>query len=422
MGRGGDGVVEAEEGGSLFFVPGAFPGERVRFAPASQKRRGAGRGQLLEVVEAREDRREPPCPIASECGGCPWMAIEPSGQRALKADWGRRLAERVGFAGEVPLVADAALAYRRRARLAWAPGAMGYRSAGSHRIVDAAACLVLQPELATAWAELRSLGPALSESGEIRMYRIGNGVAALLETEAPQTPALYAACEALVREGKLLGIGLRVGEGEPAAFGSLEERYLGPDGEPLEGAPGGFSQAHDPLSSRLAEDVAARVGGGRTDGPKVLELYAGHGSFTVLLAASAGALTAVEVSRAACEALQRNLAIRSLEAKVVVADAGAHPKAFDTDLDVLVLDPPRAGAKEPLERLLAGRSRPRIVYVSCDLATLERDLRLLREADYEVEELRLYDLFPQTARVEALACLAPPRSSDGAGGGSPSAP
>ena len=349
------------------------------------------------------------------------MAIEPTGQQALKADWGRRLAERVGFEGEVPVIADAALAYRRRARLAWARGAMGYRSAGSHRIVDAPACLVLQPVLATAWAELRGLARLLSESGEIRMYRSGNGAAALLETDSPQPPAVYAACETLVREGKLVGIGLRVGEGEPAAFGALEERYLGPDGEPLEGAPGGFSQAHDPLSSRMAQDVAIRVGR-RPEGPKVLELYAGHGSFTVLLAAAARALTAVEVSRSACEALQRNLASRGLEAKVVVADAGAHPKAFDADLDVLVLDPPRAGAKEPLERLLAGRARPRIVYVSCDLATLERDLRLLREADYEVEELRLYDLFPQTARVEALACLAPPRSSDGAGGGSPSAP
>ena len=169
----------------------------------------------------------------------------------------------------------------------------------------------------------------------------------------------------------------------------------------LEGPGGGFSQAHDPLSLQLARDVAERV---RGFGPeRILELHAGHGSFTVLLAA-AGRVEAVEVDDAACRALERNLARRKLKAKVVTADVGEHPRSF-RNYDVVVLDPPRSGALEPLERLLAGRERPPLVYVSCDLGSLERDIRALRDGGYDLAELRLYDLFPQTARVEALAVL-----------------
>ncbi len=227
----------------------------------------------------------------------------------------------------------------------------------------------------------------------------------LLETSDAQPPSVYDACRSLAADPALAGVGLKIGEGEPAVFGEVGERYEGPDGEPLDGPPGGFSQAHDPLSLTLAKDVVARATAG-LERPRMLELHAGHGSFTVLLATH-GALRVVEVSDAACEALRANLAVRGLEATVVAADVADQPRSFSPDLDVVVLDPPRTGAREPIERLLASKARPRIVYVSCDLATLERDLGLLREGGYEVDELRLYELFPQTARVEAVAVCSP---------------
>lgn len=404
VGRSGDGVVESERG--VVFVPGAFPGERVRFT-VEGRGRGTRRGKLLEILAARPDRREPPCPIADRCGGCPWMALTSEGQRALQAERGRALAERVGFAGQVPVISGASTGYRRRARLAWKAGTLGYRAAGSHRVVDTARCLVLQPALAAAWAAVRErLGDALEGAGEIRMYRHGDGAVVLAGTPDPQSPAVYDACRSLAEHPAVAGVGLRVGEGAPAVFGSIDERYPGPDGQPLTGPPGGFSQAHDPLSLQLARDVAERATAG-LERPSMLELYAGHGSLTVALAARAGALRAVEVSEAACEHLRANLAARSLEGRVVAADAAEQPRAFSAGLDVLVLDPPRSGAREPLERLVASKARPRIVYVSCDLATLERDLGLLGDASYGVDELRLYELFPQTARVEALAVCSP---------------
>ncbi|MBO6938671.1 MAG: class I SAM-dependent RNA methyltransferase [Deltaproteobacteria bacterium] len=386
-------------------MPGTFPGERVRFE-VRKRGKGTQRGRVLELLEPRPDRREAPCAIADRCGGCPWMTLEPEGQHALQAERGRTLATRVGFEGEVPVIAGSSVGYRRRARLAWKGSALGYRAASSRQVVDAPECLVLQPQLAAGWRALReALGGTLGGSGEIRMYRHGDAAVALLETSDPQPPAVYDACRTLAADPALAGVGLRVGEGEPAVFGELGERYEGPDGQPLGGPPGGFSQAHDPLSLTLARDVEERATAG-LERPKMVELHAGHGSFTVLLARH-GELRAVEVSESACESLRANLAARGLEATVVAADVADQPRSFSPELDVLVLDPPRTGAREPLERLLASKARPRIVYVSCDLATLERDLGVLREAGYAVEELRLYELFPQTARVEALAVCAP---------------
>jgi 23S rRNA (uracil1939-C5)-methyltransferase len=400
-------VVESADG--VVFVPGAFPGERVRF---SVKGRGKGtrHGRLREILEPRADRREPPCAIASRCGGCPWMVITPEGQRGLQAERGRVLAERVGFDGEATVISGESLGYRRRARLAWKGGHLGYRAAGSRQVIDVSECLVLQPALASAWEAVRAtLGGVLEGSGEIRMYRNGDHAAVLLSTGDPQPSPVYDACRALAESGAIAGVGLEVGEGDPAVFGSIDERYPGPDGEPLSGPPGGFSQAHDPLSLQLARDVAERAAAG-LERPSMVELYAGHGSLTVALAPLAGKLRAVEVSERAAEHLRANLAARDLEGRVVAADAADQPREFAPGLDVLVLDPPRTGAREPLERLLASRARPRIVYVSCDLATLERDLGRLTEGGYAVDELRLYELFPQTARVEALAvCSVPER-------------
>jgi len=408
VGRSGDGVVESERG--VVFVPQTFPGERVRFE-VQRRGKGTAHGRLLEVLEPRTDRQDPPCAIAHRCGGCPWMALEPSGQRALQQERGRALAARVAFEGEVPVISAQSLGYRRRARLAWKGPAMGYRAAGSRQVVDAPECLVLQPALARGWTAARAAFEGVLEgSGEIRAYRNGDAAVLRLQTSDPQPPAVYEACRTLARSETLAGVALKVGEADPAVFGEVHERYEGPDGEPLEGPPGGFSQAHDPLSLTLARDVAEFASAG-LDRPSMLELHAGHGSFTVLLAASARELRAVEVSEAACESLRANLAARGLKARVVAADVADQPRSFSPELDVLVLDPPRTGAREPLERLLVSKARPRIVYVSCDLATLERDLGLLQAGGYGVDHLRLYELFPQTARVEALAVCSPLRSA-----------
>jgi 23S rRNA (uracil1939-C5)-methyltransferase len=135
----------------------------------------------------------------------------------------------------------------------------------------------------------------------------------------------------------------------------------------------------------------------------VLELYAGHGNFTVALASGARSYTAVEQDPAAVQALRRNLARRGLAPKVVEGDAAAQRSGGP--LDLLVLDPPRAGAPQVLEHLLP-RKMTEIVYVSCDPATLARDLAPLFARGYRVTWAEVFDMFPQTADLESLVVLA----------------
>jgi 23S rRNA (uracil1939-C5)-methyltransferase len=243
--------------------------------------------------------------------------------------------------------------------------------------------------------------PLLAGEGEVSLARgRAGGAVVVLRTESAQDPAFYAACEALVSQGRLEGLALWVqGTSKPARFGAPEEWTEGPDGERLEGTLGGFSQAQAEVNRSLVERVREAA---QTRGARVLELYAGHGNFTLALAEGAASYTAVEQDAAAVESLRRNLSRRNLVAKVVQGDAAKH--LAGPALDVVVLDPPRAGAPGVLQALLA-RKPKRVVYVSCDTATLARDVAPLLAAGFTIERAEAFDMFPQTADLESLVVL-----------------
>lgn len=183
----------------------------------------------------------------------------------------------------------------------------------------------------------------------------------------------------------------------PAVVGDPVAWTEGADGAPLE-APA-FAQAHPGVVAQIGAHLRARAGEGRLS---VVELFAGAGTFTGLLAPGNLTYTAVEESRASCEAARRNLQRRGLgHVKVVEADAGAWKIPPKTSL--VVLDPPRTGARAVVEALGAA-GVGEILYVSCDPATLARDLALLAPR-YEVRSLHGFDLFPQTSHLEVVAHL-----------------
>jgi 23S rRNA (uracil1939-C5)-methyltransferase len=172
----------------------------------------------------------------------------------------------------------------------------------------------------------------------------------------------------------------------------------GADGEPLE-APA-FAQAHPGVAAQIGEHLRGLAGQGR---PSVVELFAGAGTFTVLLAPGNPSYVAVEESQASCEAARRNLERRGLgHARVQQADASAWKIPPRTSL--VILDPPRTGARAVMEAL-ASSSVAEVLYVSCDPATLARDLSILADNRYEVCSLHGYDLFPQTSHLEVVAHL-----------------
>ncbi len=302
----------------------------------------------------------------------------------------------------------APLGYRRRARMVFRGGrgaCLGYRGRRSSVVVDTDDCAVLAPELEAALGAVRrSLLPRLAGEGEVHLALSQRGPAreavVVVSSEAAQGTAVFEACAALATVPGIAGVALRAGGAvAPALWGDPREHTVGADGLPLIGAVAGFSQAHAGVNAALVAHVVRLAGAA---GQRVLELYAGHGNLTVALAPGAAALVAVESDAAAVAACRENLARRGLTAvRVVAADAGA----FDGGpADVVVLDPPRAGARDALEAI--ARRRPqRIVYVSCDTATLGRDLARFRALGYAPDEAVALDMFPQTAHVESVVRL-----------------
>jgi 23S rRNA (uracil1939-C5)-methyltransferase len=195
-------------------------------------------------------------------------------------------------------------------------------------------------------------------------------------------------------------VSLRTGDDEiPAAWGHVESAIPAYDGTSLKAPAGSFCQANDAIN-RLLVDYVTQLA--RPTGMRILELHCGVGNFTVSLAKTAAALVAVESDPAACEACRANVARRGLEARVVRGDANHPPEGR---YDVVVLDPPRQGAKELFEDGRALERAARVVYVSCDSATLGRDLRLARNRGFRLDAIMAFDMFPQTAHLETLVRL-----------------
>ncbi|MGH7295013.1 MAG: class I SAM-dependent RNA methyltransferase [Polyangiaceae bacterium] len=403
---GGHGVAHVELGGErrAVFLPGTAPGDVVR-AEIDASRRPA-RGRVLEWIERSPDRVEPACRWAERCGGCDWMHLSLDAQARAHAEHVR--AALPAAWRETPIAghpAVAALGYRLRARVhvrcERGRVEVGMHEAGTRDQVAVDACAVLEPELEAARRLLASLFEGSRSGGDVQLAR-GTGRRPVLEVRwtGEVAPACFARLEHAVDAGELAGARVWMGDASrPAVVGDPTPWMTGGDGQPLRLAPGGFGQANEAMNAVLARHVA---GAARASGAeRAVELYAGAGNLGVLVAREVRELVLVESSREACDAARANLAARALSARVVEADAAAHTWHASTRL--VVLDPPRTGARAVCERL-AGSRVPHVVYVSCDSQTLARDLAALA-GSYAPRSVAAFEMFPQTSHVEVVVAL-----------------
>jgi 23S rRNA (uracil1939-C5)-methyltransferase len=262
---------------------------------------------------------------------------------------------------------------------------------------------VLVPGLDAALPALREAVTALGGRGEVALA-LGEGgrPVASLRPERTLDERAYGIGRSLLARG-FAGVALWTpGATSPAIEGDPSPVQVGGDGLPLRAGIGGFGQAHGSLNVALAAHVEAEAGAA---GKAVVELYAGAGNLTVRLARGARTVTAVESDRDAVAALRHNVASRGLT-NVKVHEEAVEARTRPWKADVVVLDPPRAGAKEAAAVLAASAVR-RVVYVSCDPESLGRDLATLG-ARFAVTRLVAFEMFPQTALVEVVATLARP--------------
>lgn len=410
---GGAAVAHLEHQGErrAVFVRGGCPGDTLDVDIDWSTR--PARGRLVGVRAASADRAAPPCPYAERCGGCDWMHVSRAAQLAAHVAHVRAALPASARGLEVRAhPAPRALAYRDRARLhahvAGGRAVVGPHEPRTRRPLDVERCAVLAPALDAARERVAALLEGLHGTAEVSLAlgacehepRLACASVSLSDAASDPPASLFAGAERAVREGALAGVRvLSPRTTRPAVVGDPTPWTVAADGRPLRGAADGFAQSNPDVNALLGQRVAELAG---DDSNKLVELYAGAGNLTVMLARRAGPVISVEAQASSCAAARANLDARDLRARVTEADASAWTPSRSAP--VVVLDPPRAGARAVSSRLAAGPSK-RIVYVSCDTQTLARDLTILCAGPWVVRTVDALEMFPHTSHVETIVAL-----------------
>ena len=374
--EGGDGFARYE--GIPVFVSRSAPGDLVRVRLV-ERRPSYARAEIIEILKPGPGRREPPCPHFERCGGCDLQHLEDDAQLRHKAEAVRETLRRIGgieTPAKVAVVAGRPWGYRLRTQLHLADDdrgpQVGYFARGSHDLVPVGRCPVLVPELEAALPGL----PRALRGVSHRRIDLAAGDASRW-THAPPVD------------------GLPTGEVE-ARVGELVYSY---DARC-------FFQSHRQLTARLVEHAL----GSGADGVEVAEeaafdLFAGVGLFSLPLAQRYGRVVAVESDRVATRFLRKNARRNRLdniavEHQSVETWISRLPKAPAR----VIVDPPRLGLSHHVRRALVERRPRQLTYVSCNAATLARDLKQLG-AGFRIESLALLDMFPQTGHMEIVVQL-----------------
>jgi 23S rRNA (uracil1939-C5)-methyltransferase len=385
------------------------------------------------------------CIHAARCPGCALIALPLAAQLAAKAERVARALAAYPALGalrpEPVRAADTVVDYRTRAKLAVAPGPrIGLFARGSHEVLDLPGCRVLAPAIAASVAALRRLlaaPPPGSEpvlraagdgSGRLRAvdlrevrdeYGAGVMLTLVLRAPSPSQRALDAGCDALQAEiPSLAAIAVSLHDGRSPQLLGAAPRGL--RGAPLHrdvvrpgvpwslAAPGGFAQVHRAQAAALHAEIERALG--KLEGLRALDVYAGSGALGLALAAAGAKVTLVESFAPAAQAAARAAREQDLAARIDAHTASAEDEvprlaATGARFDIAIANPPRRGVAPRVREALAVLCSGSLVYVSCEPATLARDLAHLAQLGWIAERVVPFDLMPQTAEVECVALL-----------------
>ncbi|MER3544060.1 MAG: 23S rRNA (uracil(1939)-C(5))-methyltransferase RlmD [Chloroflexota bacterium] len=400
MAYGGAAVGRRE--GRVVFVPYAIAGERVRVEIVEEKKRYA-QARLMEILTPSPDRVQPPCPHfgpgpEGPCGSCQWQHIAYPAQvrfkQAILADQLRRIGGFSDLSLLPPVPSPSPWAYRNQARFGVSPdGRLGYRAMNSQRILPIRECHIIDPRLLTLFQSL-DLEPAGLNGVTLRVGTATDELMLVLEVAGDERPAvetdLPLSCVLQFEDGSSVVL---VGEGD------LMEEVAG---RRFQVSAGSFFQVNTPLAEKLVERVLNYLA--LTGRETVLEAYSGVGLFTAFLAPQAARVIAIESNPSAVADAQINLdEFNHIE--LYQAEAEEVLPVLEVALDAAVLDPPRTGCAPAVMDALIRLRPSRLVYVSCDPATLARDCRRLAAGGYRLAATQLVDMFPQTYHIESVSLL-----------------
>jgi len=372
---GGEGLARID--GRVVLVPSVLPTETVRIDFGKDVH-----ASLVEVLTPAAERVTPTCPLFTICGGCHYQHAPYEYQLARKVEILREQLQRVGkikFEGEIDVISGPPLGYRNRAQFHIAKGKIGYLAARSHELVPVEGeCPVSSPRLNQALAEMRG---RLSD---------------------PRFPRFVQAVETFTNESD---VQINVIESEHAVARRFYEWCESKQAIDYQTAFGAFrvsSRSFFQVNRFLVEKLV-EAGIPAQGGESALDLYAGVGLFALPMARRFRSVTAVETGSSAAHDLEFNASRAELAVKVEQARVEDYLERLQAAPEFVLADPPRAGLGKDVVGHLQRLAPPRVTIVSCDPATLARDLAGL--SSYEIESLTMVDLFPQTYHLETIALL-----------------
>lgn len=364
----------AHSAGKTIFVSLAVPGDRLRVR-VDRQQGNVIFASIEEILVASPDRIEPPCPYFGRCGGCDFQQLAYEKQLAAKAEIIRDCLQRIARLENVPeiFVTPSPRTWRYRMRAMWQidhdAQQIGYYERGSRRVCDVVDCAVLVPELQATLERVRA-------------------------TDRREFPPDLKHLDVVAGEN---GVSLS------PSFAEFETTELtltiGDDRYSYNAE--GFFQINAGLLPALVEFALGQV-----SGETAIDLYCGVGLFTLPLARRFKQVIGVEANSVATRFARRNVEQAQLQnARIVTAGVGDWMRQKAMKADFVLLDPPRAGAESVVIKGIVGSRASRVNYVSCDPATLARDLKKLIASGYEIESIAAFDLFPQTHHVETVVRL-----------------
>lgn len=407
----------AQADGLTWFVEDALPQERVQIRELARFQ-GRVEAVAVQVLDAAPERVPPVCEYTQQCGGCSTQHIDHDAQIAFKQKVLQEQWVRIGKLPSpalLPPLSASPFAYRRRTRLAckWLADrkhlAVGYRQRHSHDIVEIAHCAVLLSALQNLLPALRDCLSRWSQPrqlGHVELLQADNGIGMLLRVMAEPSASDLTRLQQFAEQHQVSIYLQKESHGQAQWLcGAVRTLYVGHAATQttLSCLPGDFLQGNAAVNTLLIDTVLAALQ--LNDSDKVLEAFSGLGNFTFPLAARAGEVFALEMNAAMlarAEQQARETGISHLHCQVSDLSAVASYHRHWPACNKILLDPPRDGA-QTFCRQVSLDGVERIVYVSCNPATLARDAAILAERGFSAESLRMVDMFPQTSHIEALA-------------------
>ncbi len=392
MAHGGEAVARLD--GKAYFVPGAIPGETVRAEIVRDKGNWA-RTTLLEVVQAADSRVDPPCPHFARCGGCQWQYMSIDAQTDWKRSIVRGQLRHLGKLEEpevrTTISPGPPYGYRNRMDFKVVEGKPALHAARSHDLVPLEVCLLLHPALRDIFDRLGDLSGVRSVTMRTSVTR-GDSLVILTGDIPPQHTEW--GCAVARRSG-----------GHIESIVGQTHLYEDIAGAELRISGSAFFQNNTAGAEALVREVAKAAQLAQND--VMLDAFAGGGLFATTLGGGITNVLAIELSGTAVTDLRHNLRANDISAQVIAGDFTAVVEQVDEPWSVAVVDPPRTGLGEDGVAAAAAAAPTRIVYVSCDPASLARDVRYLAEHGYRLDWVRPVDLFPQTFHIESVARFVP---------------